>query len=325
MGRRIRGVVLGVLAAVALAGCGTNPVTGRSQLIMVGEDEEQRMGLQAFRDTLAQKTVSRDPAQNERVRRIGKRIALASGRSDYQWEFRVIRDKEINAFCLPGGKVAVHTGLLDFVESDDELAAVIGHEVAHATARHGAERMSQNMAAEVGVAVLGAVIAAKTQNSTGGAVAAGLLGAGATYGVLMPFSRLHESEADHMGLIYMAAAGYDPNAAISLWSRMAEKNKGKKVPEFFSTHPSDETRVKEIRAEIPEAMRYFRPISAGDPIPVTVSAKPAGGAAPPAPEKRVASDAPVRSAPAAPLVKKGSRVAQDDDEGEDDEDDDDEG
>ena len=280
MGVRVRGIVLGVLAAAALAGCGTNPVTGRSQLLMVGEQEEQRMGLQAFRDTLSKKTLSNDPEQNERVRRIGRRIALASGRSDFQWEFRVILDKEINAFCLPGGKVGVHTGLLDFVRSDDELAAVIGHEVAHATARHGAERMSQNMAAGVGVAVLGAVVAARTQNSIGGDLAVGLLGAGATVGVLMPFSRLHESEADHMGLIYMAAAGYDPNAAVSLWSRMAEKNQGKKGPEFLSTHPSDETRVAEIQAKIPEAMRHFRPISAGDPIPVTASPNPAAAGAP---------------------------------------------
>ncbi|WP_448188274.1 M48 family metallopeptidase [Azospirillum sp. sgz301742] len=317
MGQGIRGVVLGLLTVLLLAGCGTNPVTGRSQLIMMGEQEEQQMGLQAFRDTLSQKTVSRDPAQNAQVQRIGKRIALASGRSDYQWEFRVIRDKEINAFCLPGGKVAVHTGLLDFVQSDDELAAVVGHEVAHAIARHGAERMSQNMAAEVGVAVLGAVISAKS--STGGAVAAGLLGAGATYGVLMPFSRLHESEADHMGLIYMAAAGYDPNAAVTLWSRMAEKNKGKKLPEFFSTHPSDETRVKEIQAEIPEAMRYFRPISAGDPIPVKPNPVPASAPA-------NAEPAP----PAAALEKQVRRTAaapvdDDADDGDDDDDDDDDG
>lgn len=321
MGLRIASVLFGLLAAALLAGCGTNPVTGRSQLIMMGEQEEQQMGLQAYRETLAQKTVSRDPAQNARVQRIGKRIALATGRSDYQWEFRVIRDKEINAFCLPGGKVAVNTGLLDFVQSDDELAAVVGHEVAHAIARHGAERMSQNMAAEVGVAVLGAVISAKS--SSGGAVAAGLLGAGATYGVLMPFSRLHESEADHMGLIYMAAAGYDPNAAVGLWSRMAEKNKGQKLPEFFSTHPSDETRVKEIESEIPEAMRYYRPMSAGDPIPVGVGPTPTGAAPPPAPtapEKRVAADAP--SPPTAGL-RKASRVAVDTDADDDDGDDDD--
>jgi predicted Zn-dependent protease len=324
MVRNVRGVLLGLLAALLLAGCGTNPVTGRSQLIMMGEQEEQQMGLQAFRDTLAQKTVSRDPAQNTRVQRIGKRIALASGRSDYQWEFRVIRDKEINAFCLPGGKVAVHTGLLDFVESDDELAAVVGHEVAHAIARHGAERMSQNMAAEVGVAVLGAVISAKS--STGGAVAAGLLGAGATYGVLMPFSRLHESEADHMGLIYMAAAGYDPNAAVGLWSRMAEKNKGKKLPEFFSTHPSDETRVKEIQAEIPEAMHYFRPISAGDPIPVKPNPVSATAKAEPASGGKVAVE--TVAPPPAALAKQGRKMAAAapvDDDADDDDDDDDDG
>lgn len=274
--RWIQAALLGVLASAALTGCGSVPVTGRSQLLMVSEQEEQQMGLQAFRDTLSKKSLSTDAVQNERVNRIGRRIALASGRSDYAWEFRVIRDKELNAFCLPGGKVAVHTGMLEFVESDDELAAIIGHEVAHATARHGAERVSQNMAAQVGMAVVVGVVAAKTQDSGTAAATACLLGAGATLGVLMPFSRLHESEADHMGLIYMAAAGYDPHAAASLWRRMAERNKGKTTPEFLSTHPADETRVREIEGLIPEAMRYFRPISAGDPIPVTATPKAAG-------------------------------------------------
>ncbi len=191
--RWIQAALLGVLASAALTGCGSVPVTGRSQLLMVSEQEEQQMGLQAFRDTLSKKSLSTDAVQNERVNRIGRRIALASGRSDYAWEFRVIRDKELNAFCLPGGKVAVHTGMLEFVESDDELAAIIGHEVAHATARHGAERVSQNMAAQVGMAVVVGVVAAKTQDSGTAAATACLLGAGATLGVLMPFSRLHES------------------------------------------------------------------------------------------------------------------------------------
>lgn len=311
--RNVRGVLLGVLASVVLVGCGSVPVTGRSQLIMLSEQEEQKMGLQAFRDTLSKKSVSRDPEENERVKRIGQRIALATGRSDYRWEFRVIRDKEVNAFCLPGGKVAVHTGLLDFVESDDELAAVIGHEVAHATARHGAERVSQNMAAEIGVAVVVGIIAAKTQSGTTASAAAGLLGAGATLGVLMPFSRLHESEADHMGLIYMAAAGYDPRAGARFWRRMAERSKGKKLPEFFSTHPADETRVRELEAEIPEAMRYFRPISAGNPIPVPTTPLPPKTDAEPAKVEAVPVPVPVSepvNADAEPTMRDSARAKQ---------------
>lgn len=250
-------IVLWGLLALVVAGCQNVPVTGRKQLQMVSEQQEMRMGLTSFKEILEKEKLSHDPVVNERVQRVGARIAAATGRSDYAWEFKVIdNDKTQNAFCLPGGKVAVYTGLLPIAQDDAGLAAVIGHEVAHAIARHGGERLSQEML----VAGLTVATVVATSDSKNRNLYAGLLGAGAAVGFLLPYSRLHESEADRMGLIYMAKAGYDPRAALSLWQRMAEAGKGKaKPPEFLSTHPTDETRIREIQRWLPEALNYYRP------------------------------------------------------------------
>jgi predicted Zn-dependent protease len=246
-------------AALLLAACEHVPITGRSQLQMISERDEVGMGLSAYQDVLKKEKISHDPALNERVTRIGSRIAAATGRTDYKWEFKVIEnDKMINAFCLPGGKVAVYTGLLPVARDDAGLAAVIGHEVAHAIARHGGERVSQQLLVE-GLAVAAAM---STQDPQKANLYAGLLGAGATVGILLPYSRLQESEADRLGLIYMARAGYDPHAARDLWLRMAEASKGKgRPPEFLSTHPADATRIRDIERLLPEAMSYYRPRS----------------------------------------------------------------
>ncbi|MFN3883964.1 MAG: M48 family metallopeptidase [Rhodocyclaceae bacterium] len=246
-----------IATSLFLAGCSTVPVTGRSQLLMVSERQERQMGLTSFREILAKEKQNADPIINERVQRIGRRIATATGRTDYQWEFRVIDDdKTVNAFCLPGGKVAVYTGLLPLTPDDASLAAVIAHEVAHAIARHGGERLSQEMV----VAGLTAATVMATRDSSRRELYAGLLGAGAAVGFLLPYSRLHEAEADRMGLIYMAKAGYDPRAALALWQRMAAQSRGKaKPPEFLSTHPADETRIKEIERWLPEALSHYRP------------------------------------------------------------------
>lgn len=216
------------------------------------------MGLAAFRDILKKETLSDDPAANALVTRVGSRIAAATGRTDYKWEFKVIEnDKVANAFCLPGGKVAVYTGLLPVAKDEAGLAAVIGHEVAHAIARHGGERLSQ----EILVAGITAAAVMSTDDPKKRDLYAGLLGAGAVVGFLLPYSRLHESEADRMGLITMAKAGYDPRAALDLWRRMAEANKGKgKPPEFLSTHPADATRIRQIEQWLPEAMGHYRPV-----------------------------------------------------------------
>lgn len=246
------------LAALLLAGCQTVPLTGRSQLQMISEQQERSMGLANFREILGKEKLSQDAAQNARLQRIGARIAAATGRDDYQWEFKLIEnDEALNAFCLPGGKVAVYTGLLPVAQDDAGLAAVIGHEVAHAIARHGGERLSQ----ELLVAGVTAATVVATRDSKNRDLYAGLLGAGAAVGFLLPYSRLHESEADRMGLIYMAKAGYDPRAAVGLWQRMAAAGKGKsKPPEFLSTHPADETRIKEIERWLPEALSHYRPV-----------------------------------------------------------------
>lgn len=241
-----------------LAGCQNVPLTGRSQLQIVSEQQERRMGLASFKEILAKEKLSRDPVLNERIQRIGMRIAAATGRTDYEWEFRVIDDdKTLNAFCLPGGKVAVYTGLLPVAQDDAGIAAVIGHEVAHAIARHGGERLSQE------ILVAGATVATvmATQDAKKRDLYAGLLGAGAAVGFLLPYSRLHELEADRMGLIYMAKAGYDPRAAIGLWQRMAAEGKDRdRPPEFLSTHPADDTRIANLRRWLPEAQGYYRPV-----------------------------------------------------------------
>jgi metalloendopeptidase OMA1, mitochondrial len=185
----------------------------------------------------------------------------------YDWEFRVINKNVPNAFCLPGGKIGVNTGLLTIVQSDAELAAVLGHEVAHALARHSAERLSDERAATValtaatiGLAVLGAR-SGTTSPGTSAAISVAALaaGAGVNYGILMPMSRKQESEADHIGLVLMAMAGYDPHAAITLWERLASLSKGQKGPQWLSTHPADDARIADIKSWVPEAMKYYRP------------------------------------------------------------------
>lgn len=245
------------LLALFLAGCETVPVTGRKQLLLISEQQEIRMGLTSFREILGKEKLSTDAELNARVQRIGQRIAAATGRHDYPWEFKVIdNDKVQNAFALPGGKVAVYTGLLPLAQDDAGLAAVIAHEVAHVIARHGGERLSQEMVV-AGLTVATVVAASDSPNRD---LYAGLLGAGATVGILLPYSRLHEAEADRLGMIFMAKAGYDPRAALALWQRMVRAAKDKpRPPEWLSTHPADETRIREIERALPEALSHYRP------------------------------------------------------------------
>ncbi len=246
-------------AAAVAAGCATVPETGRSQLIFMSESQEASLGLQAYQEILKDQKVSTDPEANALVKRVGERIARASGK-DYDWRFTVIDDpKQVNAFCLPGGKVAVYTGILPVTKDDAGLAVVMGHEVAHATARHGAERMSQGQLTQI--IALGGGVALGGGDSKRTQAIVGALGAGAAVGVILPFSRKQESEADRIGLRYMARAGYDPEAAVGFWERMsaAATGGGKKPPEFLSTHPSDERRIAQIKAWLPEARAEFRP------------------------------------------------------------------
>ena len=231
-----------------LAGCEAAPVTGRSQLILFPASQDAELGLQAYQQILAKSRVSKDVRLNERVQIIGRRIATVSGHPEFDWEFTLFENDQPNAFALPGGKVGVNTGLFDDAENDAQLAAVIGHEVAHAIARHGAERMSQGVLAETGLAVLGA-----TANK---ASTVQLAAAAATLGVILPYSRTQESEADHIGLLYMAEAGYDPREAVELW-RNFERLGGRRPPEFLSTHPGQGTRIKRLQALMPEALAIY--------------------------------------------------------------------
>lgn len=244
------------LAALAPAGCETVPYTGRRQLQLLSPDQETQMGVQAYQQIVGKATLSGDGQTSEMVQRVGTRIAAVTG-LDYKWEFRLIQDdKQANAFALPGGKVAVYTGILPITRDEAGLAAVVGHEIAHVLARHGGERVSQQMGVQTVTSVLAGL--ASSNPATVQMVSAAL-GAGASVGVLLPWSRQQESEADHLGLILMAKGGYDPHAALDLWRRMADASKGQRPPEFLSTHPSEATRIQRIQGWLPEALPHYRP------------------------------------------------------------------
>lgn len=257
-----------LLALMAGLSCSTVPLTGRKQLNLVPESEMLSTSFQQYGDFVKQNKVSADRAGAELVRTVGLRIrgaveqymasnGMSARLSGYAWEFNLIESKEVNAWCMPGGKVVVYTGILPLTKNEQGLAVVLGHEIAHAVAEHGNERMSQEMIAQFGGAALSELLKSKPAQTQ--QLWMGVFGAGAQYGVLLPYSRTHESEADHLGLIFMAMAGYDPNGALDFWQRMAASNKGTAPPEFMSTHPADETRIAQIRQNLPEAMKYYRP------------------------------------------------------------------
>lgn len=269
--------VLGGGAALALldslAGCVRAPGTARDQLIFISEEKEIQMGVQAYRNVLRATRLSDNPEINETIHRVGKRIADAANKPEYHWEFAVIEDdRMVNAFALPGGKVAVFTGLLRYTQNEAGLATVMGHEVAHALQRHGAERMSRGILEQI--AQVGSMAAA----AAGAVDPSAVVGLQNAYGVgfSLPFNRKQESEADFIGLRLMAQAGYDPREAVPFWERMSgcpRKMIGKlcfrsqsAIPEFLSTHPSDVTRINQIEAWLPDAMRFYQPAGGSTPI-----------------------------------------------------------
>ena len=274
------------LTVGTLFGCTTVPYTNRSQFMMVSESEEMKLGATAFQQVVHKERVTHDTRLTEPVLRVGRRIAAAADKPEYQWEFAVIEDeKMVNAFCLPGGKVAVFTGILKHTKTDAGLATVMGHEIAHALQRHGVERMSRSIIDQI--AQLGAIGAAAAGHSSGGAIQ-GLLGA---YGVnvSLPFNRKQESEADYIGLRLMSQAGYDPREAVPFWERMSgcprqmiDKlcfRSQHAIPEFLSTHPSDVTRINQLETWMPEAMRYYQ-AAGGTTPPAPAPYKPAIGPLP---------------------------------------------
>jgi len=248
---RLRVPLMAVLAASLLAACTTAPVTGRQQMILVSQQQSQALGVQAFQQIKSQTPVVTGTERARVVDRIGRRIAdLVPGASAQAWEFVLFRDDTPNAFALPGGKVGVNTGLFDVAETEAQLAAVIAHEVGHVTARHADERMSRQMVTQLGISALGA--AAQS------AELANLAATTATLGVTLPFTRSQEAEADEIGLIYMARAGYDPREAIALWENFRDHG-GRRQAEFLSTHPAPETRIENLRELMPKALDFYQP------------------------------------------------------------------
>jgi predicted Zn-dependent protease len=241
------------LLAAALAGCSENQTTGRRQLAFVPDEELARLADQSWEQLLMEAPVSRDPALHERLTRVATPIVRATGRSDLQWDFVVFDTPDLNAFVLPNGKVGVFRGMLEFVQSDDELAAVLGHEAAHILARHPAERVSQQLAAQAGV-TLGRLVLGG-ENGQNADLVAGVLGLGATYGVLLPHSRSQELEADRIGVELMRKAGFEPEAAVQFWRRMMirQSSQGGAPLEALSTHPADDRRLSELEAAIGRA------------------------------------------------------------------------
>lgn len=239
---------------LGLSACASAPFTGRQQLILLSSADEAHMGLSAFQQVLKNEKIVKDPKINQKVKTVADRIIQAANRPDFQWEVKVVDSPQKNAFCLPGGKIVVYSGILPITQDDAGLATVIGHEVAHALARHGAERVSQSLLAQGALAGANVALSNKSLEQQQGILSA--LGLGLQLGVLLPFSREHESEADRIGLILMAKAGYDPQSAIGLWERMSSSG-AQQPPEFLSTHPSDRTRIRQIQAWVAEARGYL--------------------------------------------------------------------
>lgn len=240
-----------LLAALILTACETVPITGRQQLILMPEAQAEQIGVQAFQQIKARQPIVRDRPEARMVAEIGQRVVAASGLTGYGWEFVLFQDASPNAFALPGGKIGVNTGLFRVARTEDQVAAVIAHEVAHVLARHSAERMSRQMLVELG---LGGLAAA---TGPGYAGMADIAAQAATLGLLLPFTRDQEAEADHIGLLLMARAGYDPRAAIDLWRNMGAVAGAGRPPEFLSTHPSAANRIDRLEALMPEALAIY--------------------------------------------------------------------
>ncbi len=274
-GRRTAAVVsnwlwlaCGIVSLLVTTGCQTNPYTGRWQLMMMPMSREVQMGAQAYAEVKSDPKMkpSTDPREIEPVKRVAARVIEAAKRSKYSemanqfdWEVTVIKDdKTMNAFALPGGKIAVYTGIFPVARTEAGLAAVMGHEVVHALARHGGERMSQNTLAQTTLQAIGIALGVSGANPVLSQAGMAALGVGAQVGVLLPFSRKHESEADYVGVLLAADAGYDPREAIQLWQRMGELSEGKSPSEFMSTHPSHETRIQQLEEWMAEAMPVYQ-------------------------------------------------------------------
>jgi predicted Zn-dependent protease len=260
-------ILMSVLLSFVICACSSVPVTGRRQLNIIPQGQMLSMSFQQYGDFLKENKLSTNAEQVALVQRVGVRIQHAVERymaeknlsdqiKEYKWEFNTVESKEVNAWCMPGGKVVVYTGILPVTGNETGLAVVLGHEIAHAIAQHGGERMSQQLIAQYGGMALETALQNKPTETKN--LWMSVYGVGAQYGALLPYSRLQESEADHMGLIFMSMAGYDPNQAVAFWERMSAQAGGQKPPEFMSTHPADATRIAAIKQWLPEAMQYYQ-------------------------------------------------------------------
>ena len=255
-------LVLGLMLLSGLCGlssCGSVAVTGRKQLLLVSDQEILTSSLTQYKEYMKSAPISTKKTQSDMVSRVGKRLAnatesylknngLSAEIQNFAWEFSLVKDNQVNAFCMPGGKIVVYEGLMNIISSEDELAVVIGHEVAHAVAKHSNERMSQQILAQYGAQILSQGLSQKSAAVQ--QIAGSVFGLGAQYGVMLPFSRKHEYEADYMGLIFMRMAGYNPDVAVNFWEKMSSGS-AQKVPELLSTHPSDANRIQKIKESLP--------------------------------------------------------------------------
>lgn len=255
------------LIVFLIVGCSTVPITGRKQLSFIPQGQLLTLSEQGYQQVLSQATISTDATWKAKVTEVGKKIAASAEIfmrengmekevANYKWEFNLIEDpKTVNAFCMPGGKIVVYTGILPVAQNEIGLATVMSHEVAHALANHGGERMSQQMIVQLGETGLSKAVQSKPAATQ--KIMMQVYGAGTQYGILLPYSRSHESEADHIGLILMARAGYDPAKAVAFWERMNALS-AIKMPEFLSTHPATSRRIADLQKEIPEAEKYYK-------------------------------------------------------------------
>lgn len=262
-------LVLAVVAGVLITACTTVPITGRRQLSLVSTGEMVTLGEQNYKQTLDQSKLSTNKVQVNRIKQVGSRIqksveeymtqnGMAAQLQGFVWEFNLIdNDTTVNAWCMPGGKVAFYTGILPVCKDDNGIAIVMGHEIAHAIANHSGERMSQAMALQLGGQVGSILLSGKSQQTQQAFQT--LYPIGSQVGVILPYSRSHELEADKMGLVFMAMAGYNPETAIAFWERMAAASTGGRPPQFLSTHPAESARIDKIRALLPEVMKYYKP------------------------------------------------------------------
>jgi predicted Zn-dependent protease len=250
------------------ASCSQVAITGRKQFNLVPNSIMNSMSFQSYGQFLSENKLSTDARQSQMVKDVGRRIQgaverycaendLADRLRGYDWEFNLVQDPAVNAWCMPGGKVVVYTGLLPVAQDEAGLAVVMGHEIAHAIAKHGAERMTQGLIVELGGMALSKAMANRPEETKNLFMRS--YGVGTQYGVLYPYSRVHEKESDHLGLIFMAMAGYDPAEAVGFWQRMSAAKKDQSQPlELLSTHPADSTRIRNIKNLIPEAMKYYK-------------------------------------------------------------------